>query len=227
MKHLDNAAVVEFKSQVDRMADFLQAAGYDIKRTHLVEAGARFAGARDWRTLRAGLTDQPAAAPALFTVPNLGGKTVRVYFDVHARSSCGEGPQFCWTDINQAWVNRVWQLRTLCKETNVAEIDDDFDMPDWMDSFGTYRIRSDGLTVTQSQFWFHGQPKHADYRVETDPLDLDALLAHVQATTAKELYLLSDVYAVDALMEELGRDESHADFVSSDTPDCLTPTGNF
>lgn len=221
MKHQDNAAVIEFKSQVDRMADFLQAAGYDVKRTHLMEAGARFTGARDWRTLRAGLSDQPAAAPV--AVPNLHGRTVRIFLDVHARSATGEGPQFCWTDINQAWVNRVWQLRTLCKEKHLSDIDDDFDVPDWMDDFGTYRIQGSGLTVTQTDFWFHGQPKHADYIVETEPLDLDKLIAHIQVSASKELYLLGDSYSVDALMDELGRGEDHADFVSSADLDCVTP----
>jgi hypothetical protein len=219
MKHNNTPAVVDFKAQVDRMADYLQAAGYEVKRTHLMEASARFQGARDWRTLRAELENKPVKQT--LAVPDLKGKTVRIYMDVQARSNHGEGPQFCWTDINQAWVNRVYELRALCAEKHVSEIDDDFDAPDWMDDFGTYRIQSDGITVTQSQFWFYGFPKHADYRVETSPFFIEKVIELAQRTTRNELYFFSDKYTVDSLMGELGRGKDHPEFVSSDDDDCV------
>lgn len=213
MKHNDTVAVVDFKAQVDRMADFLAAAGYDVKRTHLVEAGARFQGARDWRTLRAELESKPFVEKS--PVPDLGGKSVRVYFDVHACSQYGESPRYCWTDINQSWVNRMYELRGMCKTKNLSSIDDDFDVPDWMDDSGIYRIQGDGLTVSWDQFWFYGHPKHADYRIETHPIDIDAFIGHVQSAIAKELYFVADPESVDDLMAQLERDEDDADFASS------------
>lgn len=213
MKHNDTVAVVDFKTQVDRMADFLKAAGYEVKHTHLMEAGARFQGARDWRTLRAELETKPFVEN--LPVPDLGGKTVRAYFDVHSTGEFDENPDFCWTDINQAWVNRIYELRNMCKSKNLSSIDDDFDVPDWMDDFGTYRIQGEGITVAWDQFWFYGRPKHSSSNIETHLIGLDDFIAAVQAATTKELYFLTHADSVDTLMETLGRDEGDEGFVTS------------
>lgn len=60
MKKAQAAAVVEFKSRVDRIADFLKAQGYDVQHMHLMEGIARYEGSRDWRTYRALLAVPPA-----------------------------------------------------------------------------------------------------------------------------------------------------------------------
>jgi hypothetical protein len=225
MKHNDTPAVVDFKAQVDRMAEFLKAAGYEIKHTHLMEAGARFQGARDWRTLRAEMEYKPVK-PKL-AIPDLKGKSVRIYMDVHARSNYGEGPDYCWTNIDQDWVNRVYELRAICKEKHLSEIDDDFDVPDWMDDMGRYRISSDGITVSQNDFWFYGFPKHMDYRIETDPLTIDKVIELVLATTQKELFFFRDASVIESLMDELGRDEDHEDFVGPDDTSVIFSPGDI
>lgn len=218
MKHNDNAATLAFKSQVDRMQDYFKAAGVEVPRTHLMEAAARFSGARDWRTLRAelGAKELPKKRP----VPNLNGKSVRVYFEVHARSNYGDGPQFCWTDIDQRWVNRAFELRALCEEKNLSEIEDDFDMPDWMDD-GEFRINTQGVSVTWNEFWFYGYPKHADYVCETSPVDIDKLMEQVLNTESAELYCFETPGVLDDLMGILERDEDHPDYVTENDPRCI------
>lgn len=215
MKYNDNAATQAFKSQVDRMQDYFKAAGVDVPRTHLMEAAARFTGARDWRTLRAELESKETLEGPV--VPDLAGKRVRVYFEVHLRDICGDGPQFCWTDVDQRWVNRIYELRALCKERNLSEIDDNFDTPDWMDD-GEFRIRTEGITVSESQFWFFGCPKNADYNVETDPFEIDELVKQVQNVSGSELFLLSSKDTVYSIMDNLARDDDHPNFVNEDAP---------
>jgi hypothetical protein len=215
MKHNDNAATQAFKSQVDRMQDYFKAAGVEVPRTHLMEAAARFNGARDWRTLRAELESKET--PKGPVVPSLAGKCVRVYFEVQVRDICGDGPQFCWTDVDQRWVNRMYELSALCKERNLSELDDDFDSPDWMDD-GEYRITNDGITVSESQFWFYGTPKHAEYKVETDPFGIDELVKLVQNVSGSELFLLSSTDTVYSIMDNLARDDDHPNFVNEEDP---------
>lgn len=70
MKKAQAAAVVEFKSRVDRIADFLKAQGYDVQHMHLMEGIARYEGARDWRTYRALLATPPAASAPVMTAEN-------------------------------------------------------------------------------------------------------------------------------------------------------------
>lgn len=60
MKKVQAAGVVEFKSRVDRIAEFLKTQGYDVQHMHLMEGLSRYEGARDWRTYR----DQLASTPA-------------------------------------------------------------------------------------------------------------------------------------------------------------------
>lgn len=216
MKHNDNAATQAFKTQVDRMQDYFKAAGVEVQRTHLMEAAARFTGARDWRTLRSELASKDTSKSPV-VVPNLAGKRVRVYFEVEVQDIAGDGPQFCWTDVDQRWVDRVYELRTLCKERNLTEIEDDFDTPDWMDD-GEFRMRGDGIKVSQTQFWFFGSPKHAEYSVETNPFEIDELVKLVQDVSGTELFLLSSKDTVYSIMDELARDDDHPNFVNEDDP---------
>jgi hypothetical protein len=213
MKHNDNAATQGFKTQVDRMQDYFKAAGIQVPRTHLMEAAARFTGARDWRTLRAELESKDV--PKKVVVPNLNGKSIRVYFEVKVRDESGDGPQFCWTDIDQRWVDRAYELRALCEERHLTEIEDDFDTPDWMDD-GEYRISTEGITISQSQFWFYGYPKHTSYVVETNPFEIDTLVDLVQSAAGAELFLVSHNSEVSSIMDILARDEDHPAFVSEE-----------
>ena len=204
------------------MADYFKAAGYDIKHTHLVEASARFCGFRNWRTLRSELMTTPHIVPAPGrVVPDLGGKAVRVYMGVHACHEYGESPDYCWTDINQSWVNRVFELRAASDSLNLSEMEDSCEVPDWMDDFGTYRIQYDCLKVAGDEFWYKGEPKHCDYSVETYMIHIDKLIHLVQGCSRGELYLFKDRFDVDSLMEKLGREEGDANFVDSDEADCI------
>jgi hypothetical protein len=226
MKVTQNVAVADFKSQVDRMADYLAAAGYEVKRTHLVEASARFQGARDWRTLRSELTSKAVSAKT--KVPVLGDKVIRIYMDVHARSDWGSGPRFCWTDISQAWVNRAFELRDLCVQKNLSEIEDGFDVPDWMDDAGTYRIQEDCITVCQREFWYSGYPKHTDYKVETSPILFDSFIEKILETIKKgkkEVYLLEDAASLDELMLDLSYEPGHPSYIGSGVSKASTSAG--
>lgn len=219
MKHVKNAAIVNFKAQVDRMAEFLKAAGYEFKRTHLVEASARFQGASDWRTLRAEMENRPVKPK--MPVPDLGGKSVRVYMDAHSCGMLGESPPFCWTDISQGWVDRVLSLSAFCVDKSVDFVDDGCEVPDWMDDEGTFGIQGDGIRVGAKQFWYRGLPKHHDDAIETPIFSIDKVIQLVKDSKRAELYLFSDKGTVDWLMEQLGRDENDANFVSSTDIDCV------
>lgn len=65
MKKAQNEAVIDFKSRVDRMENFLKSQGYAVQHMHLVEGLAKYEGSRDWRTYRAQLTATPAAPAAM------------------------------------------------------------------------------------------------------------------------------------------------------------------
>lgn len=205
MKIADNAAVDAFKMDVDRMDEFLKAAGYEIKRTHLVEAAARFSGARDWRTLRAELlTKQPKQE---FAVPDLKGKTVRVYFSVHATGYGWESPDFCFTDIDQSSLTRILEMQHLCLQNTLTDMEDSQFYFEWIDPDETHRVQMDYLTVSGQEFWFGGYPKHCDYKVETNMFQVAELVADVvravEAGVSELFYLDSVPLEMDNLKEQL------------------------
>ena len=221
MKQAENAAVVNFKTQVDRMAEFLVAAGYDIKRTHLMEASARFAGARDWRTLRTELagTEKAKKAPKV-AVPDLKGKSVRVYMAPHANSDFGEAPALCHFDIDQRWVDNVYALREKVRESSrISEISSAFSDIDWMDEFEEFNFSSQRIVVDEDDFWYNGSLKYVDYEVETSMLCIDnTMVAVMQAIDEgrSELFVFLDNTEdnVEVLMDTLGREPGHPDYVN-------------
>lgn len=224
MKQAETAAVVDFKAQVDRMADFLIAAGYDIKRTHLMEAGARFQGARDWRTLRTELSskEKPIKKPKV-AVPDLNGGSVRVYFEPHDCGSGGGAPQFCYTDITQSWVNKIFQLRAKCAGKDaVYSVDSEFDWVEWLDKGDIPRMTRVGIRVYDNEFAYFAQPKHWDNEIETPLVEIDGLIREVQAAIAagiSELYLFQQGSLADdvaALMDFLDRTPGDANYVDPD-----------
>lgn len=223
MKQAENAAVVNFKAQVDRMAEFLVAAGYDIKRTHLMEASARFAGARDWRTLRTELAgaEQPKKEPKV-AVPDLKGKSVRVYMAPYSTFELGEAPSLCSFVIDQQWVNNVYALREQVRKTpKISEISGGFSDVDWMDQFSEYTFSSQHIVVDEDDFWYSAREKYAEYDVETSMLCIDNTMAAVMKAIDEgrsELFVFLDNTedSVELLMDTLEREPGHPDYVNPD-----------
>lgn len=205
MKKETNAAVTAFKLDVDRMAEYLKAAGYDIKHTHLVEAGARFKGARDWRTLRAELENKEPQSK--LSVPDMKGKTVRLYFSVH---SCGDdiSPDFCFADIDQRALQRMLELQQLCNQNELSQTDDT-DFPfQWVDTYDC-RIVGDCITVGWREFWFGGTAKYGS-RFETQMFLIDGVVKDILEAVKSgktELFYLHDGYSDEEQLIETLRDQ--------------------
>jgi hypothetical protein len=219
MKTTKNAEVSLYKSDVELMSDYLKSAGYDIKHTHLIEASARFCGVRDWRTLRSELVNKSSIASS--SIPNLDGKSVRVYMEVHACDEYGESPRYCWIDIDQLWVDRAFNLRETCLKKDISSVEDGFQSPNWIDPCNDFRIQYGCIHLTKDRFWFQGSPKHCDYNVETYIFDIDDVIRMVKECKRSELFLFQDKETVDDLMEGLDRIETDDLFVSSDEEDCI------
>lgn len=216
MKHQETAAVATFKDQVVRMAEYLQAAGYDVKHTHLVEASARFNGAKNWRTLRAELSTKQ---PAVKTVaPDLKGKTIEVYFETKALDDYGDGPMFCSITLGQAEVNRMAELNNLCEGNGLSEIHEQLFDIEWNDN-EEYRMRNDKVVVATGDFWLKGRPKHADYCVESTMCGIESFFKIAVSALENgldEIFCFENFDQIPDVMEQLGRDESDANYVTQE-----------
>jgi len=224
MKHNDNAAVAAFKTNVDRMQDYLTAAGITLPRTHLLEAAARFQGARDWRTLRAELDGPQAPETTVLKAPSLNGRTVSVYFEGKSMSDFFGAPDFCKVEIDQRWVDRVFELRNNCEKLSVASLEAANEYGDWLDPEQKYEVGCEGMTVCRDSFWYSASIDDGDYRAETDNVGIDEFIKVVQECEGDEIVITYDPSMADLLMDILGRDENHPKFIDyNDTQVVFSP----
>lgn len=103
-------------------------------------------------------------------------KQVNFRFPVHATSEFGDGPLYTDVSINKK------SLAQMDKDVaNLKEIGFDVGkkslpmMAIWEDE-KEYRLRDETLSVTDDSFvWASARPKHADYDVETMPMNLELI----------------------------------------------------
>lgn len=200
MKQSKSAAKTHFQVKVDRMAEYLKGAGYNVQRAHLEQACAEFEQGSGVPALGAASTN------ASQVIPQLGGKSVRLYLDV-AQDDEGGQPQFCMFSIDQAWLNQVYDLRAYCIQNSHAYLVEEFPAIAWLGAGGSPPAKSSRCAVSESLLWFSGAGVLGDYDCQTAALKIDKLVGLVQRVQGSQLYVCqSNLTRVEDLMTELGRD---------------------
>lgn len=212
MKSKDNTAVRAFKTKVDRMGEYLAAAGISVPRTHLMECASRYEGARNWRTLRDELSSKQQ--PLRFPVPSLNGKTVRVYLEARVIDGRSDGPDFAAIDVDQRWIDRVFELRNNGFEYALDSSSDSMEGAEWLDKKDDYFMADDGITVCEATFWYTGFV-YGDHKIQTYPIDIDKFVALIQNFKSDELVVTYHSELVKGLMAELGRKKGHPQYINN------------
>lgn len=115
-----------------------------------------------------------------------------------------EGPQYARCLVTPQFLHRLRTLRALCVDHGLSEIRV-IDEPEvWGpgDVAEELRFNLPELCVTSSFFWFRDTPKHRDYAVETDAIDIDVMLRDVVGS-GESLYIGIDPQDIDAVQESV------------------------
>lgn len=108
-----------------------------------------------------------------------------VMVSAYACDTWGVGPSWARFTCDKAFLTQILELQEMVKrkKLSVASCDDS---PEW-DNQETLRIRNDELKVSDTEFWFHANPKHASYSVETCPIDISLLVQAALGTLPRHL----------------------------------------
>ena len=95
-------------------------------------------------------------------------------------SDSGDSPEFAVIQDAHQLLVEVKRLEKLCTENDLSEARVYFG-PDWGpgDIVDELRLQRSELVVCPTSFWFSGNPKHRDYKIETTNLDVRALESHL------------------------------------------------
>lgn len=163
--------------------------------------------------------DNPDSA----TVPGTGTaiQPFPLVVEAYATSEFGEGPDYAEIMVDQHFLDRLQRLRQICHEKNLESVSVGT-WPERWDKQEKLEIRGGSLFVLQGRsFWYEAHPQHADYHVETRPIEIDALVRIAQEGPRAELsdpflcyrwsngrlYYASDKWQRDKLIEQCEQQE--------------------
>lgn len=106
-------------------------------------------------------------------------KTVQLMMEVHATVEFGDSPEFAVVEITQDFLDRLGVLSALCKSNGLESVSVSAGPASWHRE-EELRITGDSLRVFGDVFWFEAYPKHGNYQIETQSVDIPALtdIAH-------------------------------------------------
>ncbi len=101
-------------------------------------------------------------------------KTVQLMMEVHATVEFGDSPEFAVVEITQDFLDRLGVLSALCKSNGLESVSVSAGPASWHRE-EELRITGDSLRVFGDMFWFEAYPKHGNYQIETQSVNIPAL----------------------------------------------------
>lgn len=116
-----------------------------------------------------------------------GNHKLTVFVQARALDEHGDGPSFVRLDFDEASIRDIERLSKVCRDhgLNYAMADAPFAF-DWgPDSIADdLRIQYENVIVDRDSFWLEGSPKHVDYKVKCDRIDIADVRAWFDAKEA-------------------------------------------
>lgn len=169
------------------MAKRIRAAAVPLEVTHSksLEILAQTLGYRNYDELSGLVKKQMADERALKAPVIPDFKSFEVMVSAYACDTWGEGPSWARFTCDKDFLGQILELQEMVKRKNLSVASCDTG-PEW-DNQETYRIRNDEMKVSNTEFWFHANPKHASYSVETCPIDIALLVQAALGTLPRHL----------------------------------------
>lgn len=101
-------------------------------------------------------------------------KTVQMVVEVHATNEFGDTPQFAVVELTPAFFERLGELSALCRRYGLESVSVSAGPASWHRE-EELRITGDSLRVFGDMFWFEAYPKHGNYQIETQSVNIPAL----------------------------------------------------
>lgn len=145
------------------------------------------------------------AATSTHNIAPLADRQMTVIVPAFATSDDGDGPSYCRFLFTERFACRLRHLQRVLTENHLSELRV-LDGPDrWGpgDVADEMRFNLAELVLTDGVFWFADSPKHTDYHVNSDLVEIKALMDAFDAGEAQYLIGVSD-----GVLELVAEDEA-------------------
>lgn len=172
------------ETKVRTIATSLRLAIHTGQVTHskVLEALSASLGFRNWDTF-CGMLKRESGSGIKLANP------VSLFVEVFATGD-GDGPAWAQVDIDQAFIDQLSSLQSLCEDRKLAHVAT-FEEPtrwqgDQLDEplEDVLNFDSSQLYVDTKGWWFHAMPRHCSYVCETRVVQLDMLIAALTRKTS-------------------------------------------
>jgi hypothetical protein len=120
-------------------------------------------------------------------------RIVTVFVDSFAENEYGDGPSFAKIEVDDAFIERLRKLQSICEQYNFSEVRV-YASPEMWGPNGIedeLRLQCAELVVSMRSFYFTNYPKYGNYAIMSRGLDIDQFCREVQAAEGV-LYLGTD-----------------------------------
>jgi hypothetical protein len=158
------------EKSVRRMANRMRKAlGNEVvTQSKAFEAVAQTLGFKNWDTLAAMLKKE--------VVPTfVFNEEIELFIDTFSCDEWCSAPSWSAVKVNQAFIDQILELKTLCVSRNMEHATRSVDVVEW-DESEELNVCYDELYVDDHRWWFHASPKHSDYAVESRAIYIDDFL---------------------------------------------------
>lgn len=195
---MKKSKIVRFKDNVARGEQYLRGAGIAVPHEHLLELASILQGAKGWREHKAKL--EQASARRTIEAPFIGKKPVHLYVHASAVDEWADGPQYCYCQITQKWLDRLVEVAALCRQTGVFNMDvDELDADEWLSEHDEWHTEMGDAAVYEDSFFFQCYEKHTNLRFNSRIIDLAPFLKAVEQAAKRRDRTIRQVDAPDEL----------------------------
>lgn len=153
-----------------------------LTKSKSLETLAVTLGYKNWDTL-CGMAKAAEASPA-----PLKFEPFSLYMSAYVCDEWGEGPDWAVITITPEFIVELQHLQDLVATKGYGDMSTQGWAPNW-DSDDTYRVGTESMSVTSTEFYFEGYPKHVSYQVRTASVPIAGLLAAIAEGGSSDIRL--------------------------------------
>lgn len=146
-----------------------KALGHGIKLNVAQQIIARMGGYDCWQALIATKASQQVKAP---DSPVSKG-FIRVFVNTYTTNEYGDCPSFASFDVTSDFIPAVRRMQQLVKDNKLSSVRENWNLF-WLNN-NEFRMQNEEIVVFDDSFVFSANPKHVDYKVETNFVSINKL----------------------------------------------------
>lgn len=119
-------------------------------------------------------------------------KEITLVLAANSTSEYGDGPGWASIVLTDSFVSRLESVLKLVQENDLTGADIDY-APDKWENQEEYRLLYDEACISRIGFYFRSWPKHANYAVETNGIEISSLRELLEKGESEDVEVINGV----------------------------------